>query len=44
MAEWLEEHEFDSIQQILGSMSLARCPDSRSYERANYMEILQSWK
>ena len=44
LAEWLEEHEFESIQQILGSMSLARCPDSRSYERANYMEILQSWK
>jgi len=43
LADWLEEHEFDSVQQILGSMSLARCPDSRAYERANYMEILQSW-
>jgi dihydroorotate dehydrogenase (fumarate) len=44
LAEWLEEHEFESIQQILGSMSLERCPDPRSYERANYMEILQSWE
>lgn len=43
LANWLEEHEFESIQQILGSMSLARCPDPRSYERANYMEILQNW-
>jgi dihydroorotate dehydrogenase (fumarate) len=44
LADWLEEHEFDSIQQILGCMSLERCPDPRSYERANYMEILQSWE
>jgi dihydroorotate dehydrogenase (fumarate) len=43
LADWMEEHEFDSIEQILGCMSLARCPDPRSYERANYMEILQSW-
>jgi dihydroorotate dehydrogenase (fumarate) len=43
LADWLEEHEFDSVQRILGSMSLARCPDSRAYERANYMEILRSW-
>ena len=43
LANWLEEHEFESIQQILGSMSLARCPDPRSYERATDMEILQNW-
>jgi dihydroorotate dehydrogenase (fumarate) len=44
LADWLEEHEYDSIQQILGCMSLARCPDPKAYERANYMEILQSWE
>ena len=43
LADWLEEHEVDSVEQILGSMSLVRCPDSKAYERANYMEILQSW-
>jgi dihydroorotate dehydrogenase (fumarate) len=44
MAEWLEEHEYDSLRQMRGSMSLERCPDPAGYERANYMEILQMWE
>jgi dihydroorotate dehydrogenase (fumarate) len=44
MAEWLEEHEYDSLEQMRGSMSLSRCPDPKAYERANYMEILQHWE
>jgi dihydroorotate dehydrogenase (fumarate) len=44
IAEWLQEHEYDSLRQMQGSMSLQRCPDPRSYERANYMHILQSWR
>jgi dihydroorotate dehydrogenase (fumarate) len=43
LAEWLEEHEYESLAQMQGSMSLLRCPDPQAYERANYMEILQSW-
>ena len=44
LAEWLEEHEYESLGQMRGSMSLARCPDPHAYERANYMHILQSWR
>jgi dihydroorotate dehydrogenase (fumarate) len=44
MALWLEEHEYESLSQMQGSMSLIRCPDPSAYERANYLEILQSWK
>ena len=40
---WLEEHAYDSLRQAIGSMSLARCPDPSAYERANYVQILQSW-
>jgi dihydroorotate dehydrogenase (fumarate) len=40
---WLEEHEYESLGQMRGSMSLERCPDPRAYERANYMKILQRW-
>ncbi len=40
---WLVEHEYESLQQMLGSMSLDRCPDPAGYERANYMHILKSW-
>ena len=43
MANWLEEHEYDSLRQLHRSMSLQRCPDPASHERANYMNVLQSW-
>jgi dihydroorotate dehydrogenase (fumarate) len=44
LASWLEEHEYDSLQQLRGSMSLEACPDPRVYERANYMLTLQGWR
>ncbi len=40
---WLEEHEYESLHQMQGSMNLQRCPDPSAYERANYMQVLQSW-
>ena len=44
LAEWLEEHEYESLQQSLGSMSLNKCPNSQAFTRANYMRILNGWK
>ena len=41
---WAEEHEYESLDQMRGSMSLARCPDPASFERGNYMRILQSFR
>lgn len=41
---WLEEHEYESVEQMIGSMSLRRCPNPAGFERANYMKVLQSWK
>jgi dihydroorotate dehydrogenase (fumarate) len=43
LTKWLEEHEYDSLGQMQGSMNLASCPDPRAYERANYMMMLQGW-
>lgn len=43
MVEWMEEHEYESLGQMKGSMSHARCPDPAAFERANYMRVLQSW-
>jgi dihydroorotate dehydrogenase (fumarate) len=43
LALWLEEHEYDSLAQMKGSMNLQRCPNPAAHERANYMTILQSW-
>lgn len=43
LSGWLEEHGYDSLRQMQGSLSLIRCPDPKAYERANYIHILQSW-
>jgi dihydroorotate dehydrogenase (fumarate) len=44
LARWLEEHEYQSLAQARGSMSLLRCPDPAAFERANYLRVLQSWR
>jgi dihydroorotate dehydrogenase (fumarate) len=44
MSSWLEEHEYDSLEQMRGSMNLERSPDAHAYERANYIQILQTWE
>jgi len=44
MSTWMEEHEYTSLRQMRGSMSLARCPDPAAFERANYIRVLQGWR
>jgi dihydroorotate dehydrogenase (fumarate) len=44
MERWMQEHEYISLRQMLGSMSLLHCPDPNAFSRANYMRILQSWR
>jgi dihydroorotate dehydrogenase (fumarate) len=44
MERWMEEHEYQSLEQMRGNMSLAHCPDPNAFSRANYMRILQSWR
>jgi len=39
--EWLEEHEYESVQQLQGSMSQLRCPDPGAFERAQYMRAVK---
>jgi len=40
---WLTEHEYESLDQLRGSMSHQHCPDPASYERGNYLKTLQLW-
>jgi dihydroorotate dehydrogenase (fumarate) len=42
MERWLDEHAYESLEQMRGSMRLQACPDPGAFERANYMRILQS--
>ena len=44
LERWLVEHEYASLAQARGSMSLLRSPDPEAFERGNYMKILQTWK
>lgn len=44
LGRWLEDNEYESIDQMRGSMSLRHCPDPSVFERANYLKVLQLWK
>jgi dihydroorotate dehydrogenase (fumarate) len=41
---WMEEHEYESIDLMKGSMSQKSVADKAVFERANYMKILRSYK
>lgn len=41
---WMRQMGYSDLDQFRGRLSLARCPDSSAYERANYVRVLQSWK
>ncbi len=44
VAQWMEEHEYDSIEQMKGSMSQKSVAEPAAFERANYMKVLNSYK
>jgi dihydroorotate dehydrogenase (fumarate) len=41
LREWMEEHEYESVTQMRGSMSQLRCPDPGAFERAQYMRAVK---
>ena len=43
MREWMEEREYDSVEQLKGSMSQKNCPDPSAFERAQYMRALSTY-
>jgi dihydroorotate dehydrogenase (fumarate) len=42
MVKWMEEHEYESVQQMKGSMSQLRCPNPGAFERSQYMKAVKS--
>ena len=38
---WMEEHEYNSIQEMRGSASYQSISEPAAYERANYLKVLQ---
>jgi len=42
--QWMTEKEYDSIEQMKGSMSQKSVADPAAFERANYMKALNNYK
>jgi dihydroorotate dehydrogenase (fumarate) len=40
----LNEHEYESVMQMIGAMSQKHCAEPAAFERANYMKMLQSYR
>ena len=41
--QWMEEHEYESVDMMKGSISQKSCAEPAAFERANYMKTLQSF-
>jgi dihydroorotate dehydrogenase (fumarate) len=44
MRDWMELHEYESVEQLKGSMSQRNCPDPSAFERAQYMRAVGTMK
>ena len=44
MKSWMDEHEYESVRQMIGSLSQQHCPEPAAFERANYMKTLASYR
>jgi len=43
MKRWMEEHDYSSVKQMIGSMSQQNVVETAAFERANYMKMLASY-
>jgi dihydroorotate dehydrogenase (fumarate) len=43
LARWMEEKEYESVEQLKGSVSQENCPDPEAFARGNYMKTLVSY-
>lgn len=44
MVQWMEEHEYESVKQMQGSMSAQNVPNPGKFERAQYMKALSKFE
>ena len=43
LEQWLVEREYESVEQLKGSLSHEHSPDPAAFERANYVRALSNW-
>jgi dihydroorotate dehydrogenase (fumarate) len=44
LRQWMDEHEYESVAQMIGSISQQHCAEPAAFERANYMKMLASYR
>lgn len=44
LEEWMERHDFNSVDEMRGEASLKRAVDPAAAERAAYIRTLHSWE
>jgi dihydroorotate dehydrogenase (fumarate) len=43
LATWMQEHEYESVTQLKGSLSQKNCPAPSAFERAQYMRAISNY-
>ncbi|MDO8389603.1 MAG: dihydroorotate dehydrogenase-like protein [Actinomycetota bacterium] len=41
--QWMVDRDYDSVNELRGSVSRGNVPDPQIYERANYYRVIHSW-
>lgn len=44
LVHWMEEHEYTSVEQMIGTMSQVNVADPSAFERAQYQKVIQSFE
>ncbi len=44
ITDWMVERDYQSVNQLRGSVSRGNVPDPQVYERANYYQVIHSWR
>jgi dihydroorotate dehydrogenase (fumarate) len=44
LSEWMEQNEYNSVEEMIGAMSQQRTTDPSAFERAQYMKALTYYK
>ena len=44
LEQWMEEHEYESITQMQGSMSAQAVREPHALRRSNYIKVLNSFR
>jgi dihydroorotate dehydrogenase (fumarate) len=41
---WMADRDYGTIEELRGALNLAHCANPGAHERANYLQVLQSWR